>query len=101
MEGERRVVTMPFCDEKGSTAAAQRLDPEDYDSNLDLAALRASRASASASSNESLDRICTGSNPSKCVPRLPFRHSSSSTGIANVAGALRIPVKVRSTSEAI
>ncbi len=30
MEGERRVVTMLFCDVKGSTAAAERLDPEDW-----------------------------------------------------------------------
>jgi class 3 adenylate cyclase len=30
MVGERRVVTMLFCDIKGSTAAAERLDPEDY-----------------------------------------------------------------------
>ena len=29
MEGERRVVTMLFCDLKGSTAAARRLDPEE------------------------------------------------------------------------
>lgn len=28
--GERRVVTMLFCDVKGSTAAAERLDPEDW-----------------------------------------------------------------------
>jgi len=30
MEGERRVVTMLFCDVKGSTAAARQLDPEDW-----------------------------------------------------------------------
>ncbi|MBI3763063.1 MAG: zinc ribbon domain-containing protein [Chloroflexi bacterium] len=30
MVGERRVVTMMFCDVKGSTAAAERLDPEDW-----------------------------------------------------------------------
>ena len=30
MEGERRVVTMLFCDVVGSTAAARRLDPEDW-----------------------------------------------------------------------
>jgi class 3 adenylate cyclase/tetratricopeptide (TPR) repeat protein len=30
MQGERRVVTMLFCDVKGSTAAAERLDPEDW-----------------------------------------------------------------------
>ena len=30
MEGERRVVTMLFCDVKGSTAAASQLDPEDW-----------------------------------------------------------------------
>jgi class 3 adenylate cyclase len=30
MAGERRVVTMLFCDVKGSTAAAERLDPEDW-----------------------------------------------------------------------
>src|SRR5688572_29426585 len=30
MVGERRVVTMLFCDVKGSTAAAEQLDPEDY-----------------------------------------------------------------------
>ncbi len=30
MEGERRIVTMLFCDVKGSTAAAQHLDPEEW-----------------------------------------------------------------------
>ena len=30
MVGERRVVTMLFCDVKGSTAAAEKLDPEDW-----------------------------------------------------------------------
>jgi class 3 adenylate cyclase/tetratricopeptide (TPR) repeat protein len=30
MVGERRIVTMLFCDVKGSTAAAERLDPEDW-----------------------------------------------------------------------
>ena len=30
MQGERRVVTMLFCDVKGSTAAAERLDPEEW-----------------------------------------------------------------------
>ena len=30
MEGERRVVTMLFCDVKGSTAMAETLDPEDW-----------------------------------------------------------------------
>ena len=30
MVGERRVVTMLFCDIKGSTAAAEQLDPEDW-----------------------------------------------------------------------
>jgi class 3 adenylate cyclase/tetratricopeptide (TPR) repeat protein len=30
MEGERRVVTTLFCDVKGSTAAAERLDPEEW-----------------------------------------------------------------------
>ncbi len=30
MEGERRIVTMLFCDVKGSTALAERLDPEDW-----------------------------------------------------------------------
>jgi len=30
MEGERRVVTMLFCDVKGSTAAASTLDPEEW-----------------------------------------------------------------------
>ena len=30
MAGERRVVTMLFCDVKGSTAAAERLDPEEW-----------------------------------------------------------------------
>jgi class 3 adenylate cyclase/tetratricopeptide (TPR) repeat protein len=30
MIGERRVVTMLFCDVKGSTAAAEHLDPEDW-----------------------------------------------------------------------
>jgi class 3 adenylate cyclase/tetratricopeptide (TPR) repeat protein len=30
MQGERRVVTILFCDVKGSTAAAERLDPEEW-----------------------------------------------------------------------
>ncbi|HLF89261.1 MAG TPA: adenylate/guanylate cyclase domain-containing protein [Anaerolineales bacterium] len=30
MEGERRIVTMLFCDTKGSTAAASQLDPEEW-----------------------------------------------------------------------
>jgi class 3 adenylate cyclase len=30
MVGERRVVTMLFCDVKGSTAAAEHMDPEDW-----------------------------------------------------------------------
>ena len=30
MEGERRVVTMLFCDVKGSTAMAEKLDPEEW-----------------------------------------------------------------------
>ena len=30
IEGERRVVTMLFCDVKGSTAAAEDLDPEEW-----------------------------------------------------------------------
>ncbi len=30
MRGERRIVTMLFCDVKGSTAAAEKLDPEDW-----------------------------------------------------------------------
>lgn len=30
LSGERRVVTMLFCDVKGSTAAAEQLDPEDW-----------------------------------------------------------------------
>ncbi|MEJ2266445.1 MAG: adenylate/guanylate cyclase domain-containing protein [Anaerolineales bacterium] len=30
MVGERRLVTMLFCDVKGSTAAAEQLDPEDW-----------------------------------------------------------------------
>ena len=30
MEGERRIVTMLFCDVKGSTAAASALDPEEW-----------------------------------------------------------------------
>jgi class 3 adenylate cyclase len=30
MVGERRVVTMLFCDVKGSTEAAEQLDPEDW-----------------------------------------------------------------------
>ena len=30
MAGERRIVTMLFCDVKGSTAAASRLDPEEW-----------------------------------------------------------------------
>ena len=29
-EGERRIVTMLFCDVSGSTAAAEKLDPEDW-----------------------------------------------------------------------
>ena len=30
MAGECRVVTMLFCDVKGSTAAAEQLDPEEW-----------------------------------------------------------------------
>lgn len=30
MEGERRIVTILFCDVKGSTAAAERFDPEEW-----------------------------------------------------------------------
>ena len=30
MEGERRIVTVLFCDVKGSTAMAETLDPEDW-----------------------------------------------------------------------
>ena len=30
MAGERRVVTILFCDVKGSTAAAEKIDPEDW-----------------------------------------------------------------------
>ncbi|MCK4898562.1 MAG: zinc ribbon domain-containing protein, partial [Anaerolineales bacterium] len=30
MVGERRIVTMMFCDVKGSTAAAEQLDPEEW-----------------------------------------------------------------------
>ena len=30
IQGERRVVTMLFCDVTGSTAAAEKLDPEDW-----------------------------------------------------------------------
>ncbi len=30
LSGERRIVTMLFCDVKGSTAAAEQLDPEDW-----------------------------------------------------------------------
>ena len=30
MEGERRIVTMLFCDVVGSTALAERLDPEEW-----------------------------------------------------------------------
>jgi class 3 adenylate cyclase/tetratricopeptide (TPR) repeat protein len=30
MVGERRIVTMMFCDVKGSTAAAEKLDPEEW-----------------------------------------------------------------------
>ena len=30
MQGERRVVTMLFCDVQGSTAAAEKLDPEEW-----------------------------------------------------------------------
>ena len=30
MQGERRVVTMLFCDVMGSTAAAEKLDPEEW-----------------------------------------------------------------------
>src|SRR5271169_1044503 len=30
MRGERRIITILFCDVKGSTAAAEKLDPEDW-----------------------------------------------------------------------
>jgi class 3 adenylate cyclase len=30
MKDERRVVTMMFCDGTGATAAAERLDPEEW-----------------------------------------------------------------------
>lgn len=30
MQGERRIVTMLFCDVQGSTAAAEKLDPEEW-----------------------------------------------------------------------
>ena len=30
MQGERRTVTMLFCDVQGSTAAAEKLDPEEW-----------------------------------------------------------------------
>ena len=30
MQGERRIVTILFCDVKGSTAAAEQLDPEEW-----------------------------------------------------------------------
>jgi class 3 adenylate cyclase len=30
MQGERRIITMLFCDVKGSTAAAEQLDPEEW-----------------------------------------------------------------------
>ena len=30
MVGERRIVTMLFCDVKGSTAAAEKVDPETF-----------------------------------------------------------------------
>ena len=30
MEGERRIVTILFCDVKGSTTAASGLDPEEW-----------------------------------------------------------------------
>ena len=30
MSGERRIITMLFCDVKGSTAAAEQLDPEEW-----------------------------------------------------------------------
>ena len=37
MVGERRVVTMLFCDVIGSTAAAEMLDPEDWSEVINLA----------------------------------------------------------------
>jgi class 3 adenylate cyclase/tetratricopeptide (TPR) repeat protein len=37
LEGERRVVTMLFCDVKGSTAAASQLDPEEWAEIINLA----------------------------------------------------------------
>ncbi|RLT37395.1 MAG: hypothetical protein DWI57_13750 [Chloroflexi bacterium] len=36
-EGERRVVTMLFCDVKGSTAAAEKLDPEEWTEIINVA----------------------------------------------------------------
>ena len=30
MQGERRIITMLFCDVTGSTAAAEKLDPEEW-----------------------------------------------------------------------
>jgi hypothetical protein len=32
MDGERRIVTILFCDVKGSTAMAEKLDPEEWSS---------------------------------------------------------------------
>jgi class 3 adenylate cyclase len=37
MIGERRVVTMLFCDVKGSTAAAEKLDPEEWSEIINTA----------------------------------------------------------------
>ncbi len=37
LEGERRVVTILFCDVKGSTAMAEQLDPEDWAAVMDEA----------------------------------------------------------------
>jgi class 3 adenylate cyclase len=37
MQGERRIVTILFCDVKGSTTAAERLDPEEWTEIMNVA----------------------------------------------------------------
>jgi class 3 adenylate cyclase len=37
MSGERRVVTMLFCDVRGSTSMAEQLDPEDWTDSMNEA----------------------------------------------------------------
>ena len=54
MEGERRIVTILFCDVKGSTALAEQLDPEEWaeidrkSTRLNSSHSRASRMPSSA-----------------------------------------------------